>query len=149
MKHSPWRAPVRLGCALLVLLALPPLPRADTLSLVPRVAPSKPPKTVLAPTLDPQVVVVKFGEGTGVRLKRTPSPSLAMPPLHGETLNAILKSHSIGIESFQRLFTRSEEDLDAEREEAQRRSGREQADLNLYYQVELPDGADAARFWMN
>ena len=56
-----------------------------------------------------------------------------------------MQSHSIGMEALQRLFTRPEEALDAEREIAELCSGRALADLKLYYRIQLPDGADASR----
>ena len=52
----------------------------------------------------------------------------------------------MGEKTIERLFTRPEEELDAEREAAQLRSGRALADLNLYYRITLPAGVDAARF---
>ena len=130
----------------LVLLTLPSPTTAETPALIPRVAPSIPARTTLGPMHDPGSIVLKFSEGwTGVRLKANPSPSLKLSSPHIGLLNGVLKSHSLGIGDFHRLFTRPERELDAERETAQRRSGRALADLNLYYRIDLPDGVDAAR----
>ena len=142
--HDPWRTPIVTGLLHVGLATFMLAATADTQPLVPRLPPTKPAHTRLGPMHDPGVVVVKFSEGTDFRLKSDSSPSFTVPPSHFETLRGVLQSHSLGMGFFERLFTRSEAALDAEREEAQDRSGRYLADLNLYFKIRLPDGADAA-----
>jgi hypothetical protein len=50
-----------------------------------------------------------------------------------------------GVRGIERLFARSEEDLDRDRAFARERSGVEVADLNNYYLVLLDEGADRGR----
>ncbi|MGH7335964.1 MAG: S8 family serine peptidase [Myxococcota bacterium] len=52
----------------------------------------------------------------------------------------VLREAGIGPSRLHRLFSRAESDLDAEKQVAERRSGRELADLNLYYDIAVPAG---------
>ena len=136
------------GLATLVLATLVAAPapaESDANALVPRVPPSKPAYTLIEPSDDPRTIIVKFSEGANVRLRSDPAPSLTLPPHDAGTLQGILQKYSIESDAIQRLFTRPEEELDAEREAAQLKSGRALADLNLYYRITLPAGVDAGR----
>jgi hypothetical protein len=83
-------------------------------------------------------VQVKFVEGSGVRLRDGRFQSLS-----GRDLSAVagVLGRYPGTQ-IERLFTRSEEDLTAEKAAVEASSGRPQADLNLYYRLTLPAGAD-------
>ncbi len=82
-------------------------------------------------------IVVKFREGTAIRLRgaslTTLDPSVDIGPL-----SSWLAAHP-GIQ-VARHFSRPEADLDAAREAGERKSGRQLADLNLYYQLRLSPG---------
>ncbi len=86
-------------------------------------------------------IIVKFREGTGVRLRG----GLFTTEVRNVDLagaNALLATDP-GI-AVERLFQRSESDLARDEARIEATSGREQADLNLYYLVVAPAGADAA-----
>jgi hypothetical protein len=81
-------------------------------------------------------VVVKFREGTGIRLR---SGQLAvMASADASSFQNALNEFSIPATAIRKMHTRPEADLDAERTEGQQRSGRELADLNLYRRVPTP-----------
>jgi serine protease len=119
---------------LLVLIAAPAEAR-----LVPRAAPAKPARTLVHSGQAADRVVVKFTEGTGVRLG---ARGFAAPAQDLAALEGVLQA--AGVDDVRRLFTRPTADLDAERARAQRLAGQELADLNLYYEVKLPRGQDMA-----
>lgn len=123
----------------LVAVSVPWAAVADAAPLVARVVPRKPPRTVLGPGVMANRVVVKFSEGSGVRLRgdRWRAAGLDLQPFE-EQLKAA------GAVEVRRLFSRSEEALDAERAVGQARSGRALADLNLYVVITLPTGANGA-----
>lgn len=102
----------------------------------------KPTNTFLRQGHDPRRVVVKFGDGTDVRLR---SGGLqGRGAFRSDQLTLVLSRFGVSRNRVRRLFTRSEEELDVERAEGERRSRRQLADLNLYYELDLPQGADAA-----
>ena len=61
-------------------------------------------------------------------------------------LEEVLSSARIPTDAIERLHTRPESELDAERSLAQRRSGRQLADLNLYYKINVPPGVGVGAF---
>lgn len=75
------------------------------------------------------LLVVKFTEGSGIRLRNgtLTRPNGTQPTEILEFLNR----HSDV--SFERLFKRSEQEYTIEKREGERRTGRQLADLNLYY----------------
>ncbi len=79
-------------------------------------------------------IVVKFAASTGVRMKEE-GPEAAAPQLERVRglLDRLRAAH--GDVRLQRHFSRSADDLDAERQEAERRSGRALPDLNRYAQI--------------
>ena len=99
-------------------------------------------------------VVIKFHEGTHVRLRGRSLAALA----RNARENAKLAGHGLTpgqlendlhavqklIRDLDRLFTISEDDLAAWRASGEERSGRELADLDLYYQVQVPAGTTQA-----
>jgi serine protease len=98
-------------------------------------------KLVAARQADPanQRITLKFHEGTGVRLRAGAFVSgVANVDLTGA--NAVLGAYP-GI-TVERLFQRSEAEIARDEAAVEARSGRDQADLNLYYRVTAPAGAD-------
>ena len=83
---------------------------------------------------------VKFADGSGVRLRDGRLVSLTGRDL--TALNGVLARYPGTV--IERLFSRSEEDLAAEKASIEASSGRVQPDLNLYYRLTLAAGADPA-----
>ena len=107
-----------------------------------RTPPSKPERTVIGPGHDPARVVLKFAEGSGVRLR---GERFVSPRGVGiAATRAVLREAGVEPSAIRPLFPLAESQLEAWREEGQRRAGRELADLNLYYEIELPAGGRAA-----
>lgn len=125
--------------------------------LAPRLSPAKESYPPLAADTPIEQVVIKFHEGTHVRLRsgklvaveRKPRESarLAELGLTGDQIEADLVAvHSLLASSrhaqgLERLFTASEEALAAGRASGEASSGRELADLDLYFRVRVPAGA--------
>jgi subtilisin family serine protease len=84
--------------------------------------------------------VLKFAEGTAVRLQEGKLVSRGAADLTG--LAAVLAQHP-GTQ-VARLFTRAEQELAAQRQQAETRSGQQLADLNLYYRLTVSPGDDSA-----
>ncbi|HJV08560.1 MAG TPA: S8 family serine peptidase [Acidimicrobiales bacterium] len=111
-------------------------PPSTTPGLQPRAAASK-----AAITVDPasRRITLKFREGSGVRLRGgTFVTGVAGVDLAGT--NGVLAAYPGTV--VERLFERSEADLAQDEARVESRSGRDQADLNLYYRVIAPQGAD-------
>ncbi len=87
-------------------------------------------------------VVVKFREGSRVRMKSGRLTGLATAD--ATAFVATLRVKGISAGAARRLHGRSEADLDQERLEGERDSGRQLADQNLYYVIDLPTGVNAA-----
>ncbi len=106
-----------------------------------RAVPVKPVRTLPAPGSASDRIVVKFAEGTGVRLGargfEAPAHDLA-------SLADVLDALGIGGGAVRPLFDRPAATLAAERREGERRAGRELADLGLYYAIVLPPGRRVA-----
>jgi hypothetical protein len=109
-------------------------------SLRPRVVPEKPTLDQMQAVRSLNRVIVKFREGSGVRLL---GGQLTGGDNPAQFLQA-LGEYGIPLSAMQRLFRGPEADHDAKRQEGQRRSGRELADLNLYYIITLPPGQTPA-----
>lgn len=81
---------------------------------------------------------VKFAEGSGIRLRE--GGFVGGPDEDMQALREVLARH--GVWRLERLFQRPEEELAAEKAAIEARSGRAQADLNLYFRLVLVEGAD-------
>ena len=153
----------RVANAFSILFALVALPGfSPAAELIPRATFPKPETTVIDPSVSsPQEVVVKFHEGTHVRLREG---RLVFDPsvLNDEELKK-LDRNGLEVETVKadvdranellfrrpedvvaRLFAREEAALDADRREYQGGSPEELADLNLYFMLVLAE-ADVAR----
>lgn len=111
----------------------------------------------LAPEIPVESVVIKFHEGTHVRLRGKSLDALARTGRENEQLakaglsaiqveNDVRAAQAILAASGQfrgleRQFSAEESVLAARRVTGEARSGRELADLDLYYRVRLPEGA--------
>ena len=130
-------------------LASSSLRAQDANDLLPRVAPEKPVETRIMSSDDPNQIILKFREDSHVRLRdgrfviEVDESSAAPADVDLSAVEAILGAFGIPTDAVERLHTRPESDLDTERKLAQRRSGRQLADLNLYYMVSVPPGTDA------
>jgi len=123
--------------AVCILVATAAIAAAGARPAAARVAPLKPTHTVLRTRDLADQVVLKFQEGTHVRLR---AGRLTGPGVDLRGVARIIAQNRIVVE---RLFDRPEGDLDAERVIAEMRSGRTLADLNLYYRLRLPTDVDA------
>ncbi|WP_367127605.1 S8 family serine peptidase [Saccharothrix sp. HUAS TT1] len=103
-------------------------------------APEKPVSTTLTANDSREHVHVKFAEGSRVRLRGAELTSAAGTDL--SAVRDVLRSGSVS--AVRRLFTAPEEALRAFTDQAATRSGRAQADLTLWYRLDLRPGADAA-----
>jgi serine protease len=107
-------------------------------ALQPRVTTSK--MAWAAQPVDPsnRRVILKFREGTAVRLRGGGFVTSAPVDLSG--VNAVLQRFPGTTAA--RMFQRTEAELTKEKAQVEARSNRQQADLNLYYRLVAPDGAD-------
>jgi hypothetical protein len=87
-------------------------------------------------------VVVKFKEGRRVRLSS--GRLVGVTAGEAQAFAAALRAERIPMSAMRRLHARPESELDQERAAAERDSGRDLADLNLYYVIKLPAGVSAA-----
>lgn len=94
-----------------------------------------PGRTSIRPWMSTDRIVLKFTEGSGVRLRNGKFASLRGQDL--SSLHRVLTGFQVGPGSLQRVFDRSEALLDQERLAGETRRGKPLADLNLYYFVEL------------
>lgn len=114
----------------------------EPVDLEPRAVPTKPAHTVIGPGVYPNLVVVKFVEGGIVRLRQGKLVNMGIGNI---TAVSDLLQQFPGVK-VERLFTKPEEDLEAERVRGQALLGKELADLNNYYLFTLPEGLDASLF---
>jgi len=119
---------------------------------------AKPEKTSIDPNISvPDVIVVKFREGTGLRLRddRWTAPSQARSPedegllqranldpakVAGELDSANLLLQANSNVAVARLFTRPESELELEKRIGEENSNEELADLNLYFHLFVDNG---------
>lgn len=127
---------------LVLICTLCPAVLSQTLGpLEPRRVRGKPLTVSRNPELHRELVVLKCAEGSGVRLRQG-----GLVSVNGTSLGAlrdVLSDH--GHPVIRRLFSRPEEELEAERLSGQLQSGRELADLNLYYLLRPAPGGDPAQ----
>lgn len=120
---------------------------------------AKPEKTSIDPNISvPDVIVVKFHEGTGLRLRddRWTAPSQARSPedegllqranldpakVAGELDSANLLLQANANVALARLFTRPETELELEKRIGEENSNEELADLNLYFHLFVDNGS--------
>jgi len=117
---------VALLCAAVLILPLAIAPDSTS-------APGEEP---VPPGLSTDRIHVKFREGSSVRLRGGGFASLTNANLAG--LAALLGRYP---SSPQRLFTQPEDDLASDQRQAERRSGRQLADLNLWFRLRIEDAA--------
>jgi hypothetical protein len=118
---------------------------------------AKPEKTNIDPNVSvPDIIVVKFREGTGLRLRddrwaplqaRSPEDELLLQranldpaKLAGELDGANLLLQANSNVAVARLFTRPESELELEKRIGEENSNEELADLNLYYHLFVDNG---------
>lgn len=112
--------------------------------LEPRLAGSKAPLSELRAMAHSNRVVIKFREGLRLRLRGGSLEGLTAADR--AQLAAVFGASRVAMAGLRRMHARSEDDLDRERASAEREGNRRLADLNLYFVVTLPRGADAAAF---
>jgi PKD repeat protein len=126
--------------------------------LLPRQPADKAKAAPLTPNTQVESVVVKFQEGSRIRLRgqglvvlernEREEERLSELKLTGEqvqadlhAVEALVASHRVTRgRALERLFNVSETDLAARRASGEARSGQELADLDLYYQISVPAG---------
>jgi serine protease len=127
-------------------------------TLLPRRPADKTSFAPVPPETEVESVVIKFQEGSRVRLRGQSLVVLARSPREVERLSslgltgeqvqadlhatqALVASHKLVMgRGLERLFSVGETDLAARRASGEARSGRELADLDLYYQLRVPAG---------
>jgi hypothetical protein len=107
--------------------------------LIPRVTAPKQQVSLLVRRLPTDRVYIKFAEGMTVDFA---GGVLTSTENDLSVLRGVLGRHAITRERIARLFSRPVDELKREKELGQRRSGRELADLTLYYEVRVPAGFD-------
>jgi serine protease len=112
----------------------------EAVPLVPRFVPHKPEYTEILDGFSRTEAHLKFHQNTRVRLRHGQFVSEGNDDLSG--LYAVLNNYPDVV--ITRLFNaRTEQELVAEKERLERRSGREQGDKNLYYRLTYPETTDA------
>ncbi len=130
--------------------------------LLPRQPVDKAKVAPLPPDAQVESIVVKFQEGSRVRLRGQGLVALERNKREAERLSglkltaeqvqadlhaveALVASHRVARgRALERLFNVSETDLEARRASGEARSGQELADLDLYYQLRVPAGTTQA-----
>jgi Subtilase family/Dockerin type I domain len=119
-----------------------PEPAKDAgLVLQKRAVPVKPMSTQIAPEARMSRVIVKFKEGSQVRLRG--SQFVAKEGFSIKEAETLLKPYING--RLNRLFGKSEQELDKAKEIYEASSRHQLADLNLYYKIDVAGNAEAER----
>jgi serine protease len=129
-------------CIIMIALMAAPLAASAQQELNPRIAPPKPTLQQLQSIRAENRVTVKFREGSGFRIQNGQFTSQ-----DASEISPLLKTlDDLGIPPtrIRPLFSSPPQQLDAERLEGQRQSGKQLADLNLYYVIDVPEGANPA-----
>lgn len=92
-------------------------------------------------------VVVKFREGEKVRL--TDQKLTGMRSGQANLLNNVLRQAGVDQTALQPLFASPPEELERDKADGQRRTGRQLADLSQYFVLKLPPNTDAAEIANN
>ena len=130
-------------CTLVTLLLLGAVPDAkaqDTPNL--RVTGQKRDLSELRALPETNQVVVKFREGEKVRL--TDQKLTGMRSGQANLLNNVLRQAGVTETAMTPLFEAPPDELERERNDGQRRTGRQLADLSLYFVIKLPPTVSAA-----
>lgn len=93
-------------------------------------------------TGDAAIVVVKFKEGTDIRLREGKLVSLSAGPLL--ELDTLLTQYAV--EKIERQFTQPEEEIAQEQATLEIESGKDIPDLNLYFRLFLQNLEEADEF---
>jgi hypothetical protein len=137
-----WAECKRAACAVAVPIAVLLLCSSAVVGqTLERHIPAKPTRSEMQAARPTNRVIIKFQEGTGVRLRG--GDLVAVPGKDLADFRSALLRAGTAPGQVKRLHARPEEELDAERVAAERRSGRDLADLNLYYILELPPSVSA------
>jgi hypothetical protein len=126
----------------MIALMAAPIPASAQQELKPRIAPPKATLQQLQSIPATNEVTVKFREGSGFRIQDGQPTAL-----EADEIGPLLKTLGdlgIALNRIRPLLTLPRQQLDAERIDGQRQSGKQLADLNLYYVVDLPEGANPA-----
>ena len=110
--------------------------------IVNRKVPNKPFHTVIGEGVSRERIVVKFVEGSDIRLRNEKLTSLKGIDL--ANLHNIFTNYKFS--KIYRLFSRPEEDLIYEKNRGQEMSGKELADLNLYYTIWVDNSSNTEAF---
>lgn len=106
-------------------------------SLTARMPIAKPKHTQITPYVQKDHFILKFREGLMIRFRNNQNTALDGTDL--SFMHSLLNGLTV-----KRAFSRSEEELDHDKTSGEKRSGKQLADLNLYYIVQLnPSMADA------
>ena len=130
---------------LLIVLSTTTLHAQVPQDLIPRIAPKPPIHTRLSPADNLDQIILKFREGSGIRYRDGQFISKfeeMIDQIDLFQLNQILTSVGIFAGGIAPLLTRPEVELETERQVAQSRSGRQLADLNLYFSIRIPQLID-------
>ena len=143
-----WIAIVAISVLSTIAFASPSQPKS-------RLVPLKPAEIAFSGRSDgPRRLIVKFAEGSGVRVahgeffQQTESDAARDQTIDIFHINNVLKTRPsllrTGAVKVERLFSRSEAALDADRKKGMARTGEELADLNLYYVISFDSSVDSA-----
>lgn len=111
-------------------------------ALKPRWTPPKPKHTIIAATDQRDCITVKFIEGSQVRLRD--GELISQSGVDLTDFKAVIQRSKV--KSISRLFSRPEHLLEQERLRGQERSGKQLADLNLYYRLIIDPSEPAEEF---
>ncbi|SYZ73313.1 Serine protease, subtilase family (modular protein) [Candidatus Zixiibacteriota bacterium] len=111
------------------------------INLKPRPIPAKVSSVQVSPDARISGVIVKFKEGSDIRLRENQFISGTGLSLQG--VESVLGPFMNG--QVKRLMTQSEDRLDRQKDALEISSRRRLADLNLYYKIEVTDPSNAAR----
>nr|MBN2276983.1 S8 family serine peptidase [candidate division Zixibacteria bacterium] len=106
-----------------------------------RVTPVKPVSIKISPQADIAGVVVKFKEGSSVRLRDNAFISLKRRSV--VELNSLLDKYKAGGNRISRLIEKSEEAVEKEKITCEMASGQRLADFNLYYRIDISSPSEA------
>ena len=106
--------------------------------LLPRWVPSKPARTRILEGQSREVIEVKFVEGSFFRLRDGEMTTLEADSL--VALESVLNNHPV--QTIERLFTQSEEVIEAEKVALEADTNKQMPDLNLWYRMRVADGTD-------